>query len=298
MKRKMDRKTALALTRLGFNLIRRLPRASALALGAQIGTLAYRVSKRYRNVADKNLRIAYGDALSARQRQTIIRGVFQHFARATVEFLASGALTGERLRALAPTDSFAPMHALLARGKGLLFVTAHLGNWELMARRIVQEGGSLLVVARQSDDAALNEVTDTLRGQGGYRVHPRGASPRALLQHLRAGGVIGILPDQKSEDVFVPFFGQPTGTVAGPAVLALKTGAPILTGFCARQPNGTYRVEFGPEIDTTPTGDTEADSARIMTDINQALEDAIRRHPSQWLWLHDRWRSSPGVTPP
>lgn len=294
----MDRKTAQMLTRLGFNLIRRLPRASALALGTQIGTLAWRVSGRYRAVADKNLRIAYGDALSERQRQTIIRGVFQHFARATVEFLTSGALTGEPLRALAPEDSFAPMHNLLARGKGLLFVTAHLGNWELMARRIVQEGGSLLVVARQSDDAALNEVTDGLRGQGGYRVHRRGASPRPLLQHLRGGGVLAILPDQKSEDVFVPFFGQPTGTVAGPAVLALKTGAPIVTCFCARQPDGTYRVEFGNEIDATATGDTDADVIRIMTDINRAIEDAIRRHPTQWLWLHDRWRSSPGVAPP
>ena len=113
------------------------------------------------------------------------------------------------------------------------------------------------------------------------------------MQRLRGNGIVAIVPDQKSEDVFVPFFGRLAGTVAGPAVLSLKTGAGILPMFCPRQPDGTYRVVILPEIDPTPTGDTDADIRRIMAEITRVIEDIVRQYPDQWLWLHDRWRVPP-----
>jgi KDO2-lipid IV(A) lauroyltransferase len=275
-------------------LSRVLPWRLIQALGDSLGTLAYCVSARYRNVADKNLQTAFGEKLSAEGRRTLIRRTFRGFARAMAEFLKAPTLTPEKLRALVRSDvGMAPAKALLERGRGLIVVTAHFGNWELLARRATIEGISLLVIARQGEDAEFNRLTDSLRGNGGYAVHPRGTSPKALLQHLRRKGAVAILPDQKSEDVFVPFFGKLAGTVAGPAVLALKTGAPILPMFCPRQSDGTYRVEFGEVIDTTPTGDTDADTHRIMAEINRSIESVIRRYPDQWLWMHDRWRVPP-----
>jgi KDO2-lipid IV(A) lauroyltransferase len=260
-----------------------------------MGALAYRLSARYRNVADKNLRNAFGDSLTPRERQALIKRVFQNFARATlVEFLKAPALTPDNLRRMVRCESWAPVDALLARGKGLITITAHFGNWELLARRAALEGYQVVVVARRSGDAAFDEITDQLRQNGGYTVHPRGGSPKVLLQQLRRNGIIAILPDQKSEDVFVPFFGRAAGTVAGPAVLALKTGAPILPMFCPRQPDGLYCVEFGPQIDTAPTGNADADAERIMADINASIENVVRRYPDQWLWLHDRWRMPGG----
>lgn len=268
-----------------------VPWKPALAWGEWMGVLGYRLSARYRRVADKNLRLAFGDALSDADRQALIKRVFRNFARmALVEFLKSSYLTPRSLGCLVRVDDFAAIDALLARGKGVILVSAHLGNWELLARRAGRDGYGVLVVARQSEDAAFNEITDRLRENGGYTVHPRGDSPRALLRKLRGNGVIAILCDQKSEDVFVPFFGHSAGTVSGPAVLALKTGAPILPMFCPRQPDGTYRMETLPEIDTTPTGDTEADTRRIMADVTAAIEEMVRRYPDQWLWMHDRWR--------
>ncbi len=274
--------------------LRVVPLPVAQAWGTGIGALAYRLSGRYRAVADRNLRRAYGDTLMPAARQTLIRGVFQNFGRTTLaEFLKAPSLTPTQLRALVQCDTYAPIHALLARGKGLILITAHFGNWELLARRAALEGFAVTVVARQSGDAQFDTLTDSLREGGGYEVHPRGDSPRRLLQRLKENKIVAILPDQKSDDVFVPFFGTLAGTVAGPAVLALKTGAPIVPMFCPRLPDGTYQVVIGPEIDTTPTGDAKADTRRIMADINLVIENMVRQYPDQWLWLHDRWRLPP-----
>ena len=133
-----------------------------------------------------------------------------------------------------------------------------------------------------------------IRANGGY-VGPaaRRLAPRDPANGCANNGIVAILPDQKSEDVFVPFFGRLAGTVAGPAVLSLKTGAGIVPMFCPRQPDGTYRVEILPEIDTTPTGDADADIHRIMADVTRVIEGVVRRYPDQWLWLHDRWRVPP-----
>jgi KDO2-lipid IV(A) lauroyltransferase len=200
-------------------------------------------------------------------------------------------LSSAEVRALVPMETLEPMRAALARGKGVIIVSAHLGNWELLARRIAMEGIPIKVVTRQSPDPAFNAITDSLRENAGYTVHPRGSSPRGLLKHLRENGVVAILADQKADDgVMVPFFGQSAGTVAGPAVLALKTGAAILPLFAPRRPDGTFGTVFLPEIDTTPSGDTAADVARIMGDVTAAIESAVRQYPDQWLWLHDRWR--------
>jgi len=285
---RIQKKIWQPLVRRVFGLLigRQMPKPVVRALGA----LAYAVSGRYRRVADKNLLIAYGDSMTEVERDVLIRRVFQSFATSTAEFLEAPRWTPDQVKALAVADSYEVVDKVLARGKGMILLAAHFGNWELLARRAAVAGYSFAVIARQSEDAAFNEITDSLRANGGYTVLPRGGSPKPILSRLRANGIIAILPDQKSEDVFVPFFGKLAGTVAGPAVLALKTGAGIVPMFCPRQPDGTYKVIISPEIDTTSTGNTEADIKRIMTDATAVIEEMIRKYPDQWLWLHDRWR--------
>ncbi len=277
-----------------FSVLRRVPWKPALAWGTALGTLGYHLSARYRAVADKNLQIAYGDMLTEKQRQRLIKRVFQHFARAMlVEFLKGADFTLADMRHWVKGESYETVEALLTRGKGVIVVSAHLGNWEWLSKRAAMEGYSIKVVARQSEDEKFNALTDRVRGTNGYTVHPRGDSPRALLKQLRENKIVAIVPDQKSEDVFVPFFGKLAGTVAGPAVLALKTGAAILPMFCPRQPDGTYKTVFYPAIIPEPTDDHEADVRKIMAEITADIEDIIRQYPDQWLWLHDRWRVPP-----
>jgi len=277
-----------------FVILRRIPWTSALAWGTATGTLAYHLSARYRNVADKNLKIAYGDSLTVRERQDLIKRVFQHFTRAMlVEFLKGSDMTFAEIRDRVKLDSMESLEAAEARGKGVILIAAHLGNWEWSAKYLALAGHPIMVIARQSEDEKFNALTDQIRGNGGNTVHRRGDSPRALLKTLRENGRIAIVPDQKSEDVFVPFFGKLAGTVAGPAVLALKTGATLLPLFCPRQPDGTYKIVMGPGIVAESTGDRDADVLRIMTQLTKIIEDIIRQYPDQWLWLHDRWRVPP-----
>lgn len=283
-----------------FAVLRRTPWRPALAFGTALGTLGYHVSARFRSVADKNLKIAYGAALTEKQRRALIKRVFQHFARAAlVEFLKGADLTLDQMRQLVKTDSYVPMDTVLARGKGVIVVSAHLGNWEWLSKRAAMEGYDIKVVARQSEDEEFNALTDRVRGKNGYSVHPRGDSPRALLKQLRANKIVAIVPDQKSEDLFVPFFGKLAGTVAGPAVLAQKTGAAILPMFGPRQPDGTYKTVFYPAIFADPAVDAETDRHRMMAEITADIEDIVRLYPEQWLWLHDRWRvpPPPGLDP-
>ena len=277
-----------------FIVLRRVPWAPALAWGTAMGTLAYHASARYRKVADKNLKIAYGDSLTEHQRQDLIKRVFQHFTRALlVEFLKGSNMTLAQMSQRVKLDSLAPLEEALARGKGVIVIAAHLGNWEWSAKYLAMLGHPLLLIARQSEDSKFNALTDRIRGNDGSIIQPRGDSPRAILKRLRENGLVAIVPDQKSEDVFVPFFGKLAGTVAGPAVLALKTGATLLPLFCPRQPDGTYKIVFYPPIIAESTGDRDADVLRIMTQVTAVVEDIVRQYPDQWLWLHDRWRVPP-----
>jgi len=274
--------------------LRFVPLSVASRSAEALGGLGCKLSKRYRDVADKNLIFAFGDSWTPEDRCRVTSRVFRNFARAALaEFLKAPSMSPDQIRKLVHVENWDKVDAVLSRGKGMILVTAHFGNFELLARRAALDGYSFVVVARQSPDEGFNAITDYIRENGGYKVHARGASPKPLLQQLRRGGIIAILPDQKSEDVFVPFFGKLAGTVAGPAVLALKTGAPILPMFCPHQEDGTYKVDIFDEIDTHATGNLEDDSRRIMADITRAIEDEVRLYPDQWLWLHDRWRSVP-----
>lgn len=273
-------------------VLRFVPWKPALAWATAMGSLGYYLSARYRRVADKNLRIAYGDTMTELDRRRLTKRVFQHFARCgLVEFFKSAVVSPDEIRRMVSDEKFKEIDGIIADGKGMIFLTAHIGNWEMLARRAGIDGYRLAVVARQSPDPGMNRITDFIRKSGGYEVFPRGESPREILKHLRSGGVLAILPDQKSEDIFVPFFGRLTGTVAGPAVLALKTGAPIVMMFCVHAPDGSFIVERGADVDITSTGDRDADIHRIMTDVNAEVERIIRKYPEQWLWLHDRWRA-------
>ena len=220
--------------------LRVVPWSVAGGWGAALGALGYHLSARYRRVADANLRHAYGDALSEGERQALIRRVFQSFGRALMEFLKAPSMSPAQIKQIVRADSYARVEAVLARGKGMILLAAHFGNWELLARRAALEGYEFAVVARQSHDPEFNKITDSIRANGGYVVLPRGGSPRAILQRLRGNGIVAILPDQKSEDVFVPFFGRLAGTVAGPAVLSLEDGrghrADVLPAPARRHP--------------------------------------------------------------
>jgi KDO2-lipid IV(A) lauroyltransferase len=224
-------------------VLRYVPWKPALASATVLGTMGYYLVGRYRRVALKNLQLAFGDEMTDRERQQLAKRVFQNFIRAgLVEFFKAATLPQDDIRKLVSVEQMKLVDEIIARGKGMILLTAHIGNWEMLARRAGVEGYRFAVVVRQNHDEGTNDITDFIRKSGGYDIIARGNSTREIIKRLRSGGIVAILPDQKSEDIFVPFFGRLTGTVAGPAVLALKTGAPITMMYCVHAADGSFVV--------------------------------------------------------
>jgi KDO2-lipid IV(A) lauroyltransferase len=275
------------------NSLKRMPAASASRFGAALGRLGYRVAGRSRDRALANLSLAYGDSLTTTQRRSLVRAVFEHFGKTTVEFLRAPALTTDALSALVTCEGWDHVEAARERGRGVILSSGHIGNWEIMGRYMARVRGlAITVVARDPRNPALAAYLRRMREDAGFAVLSKGESARDLLKVLKRGEEVIILSDQNSGDLFLPFFGVPAGTAAGPASLALHTGAAIVPVFCLRNPDGTFRLVCHPLVVAESTGNRDADVTRIMTEVNRLLEATIRQHPDQWLWLHNRWKSA------
>jgi len=273
-------------------LLAYLPAPLGLAVGRRIGDALWWLLPRRRRVALDNLRRGLGQELSAEARRRLARRSFQHvgmnlvedcryFLRPTDVMLSRVRMEGEeRLRAAAD------------RGRGVLILTAHYGNWELLAAAHGLSGLPLSIVMRPLDHPLLDDLAARFRRRSGAELIIKERAVREILQALRRRRMVGILLDQnatRSEGVFVPFFGTPASTSKGLAILALRTGAPVVPVFLRREPGGGHCMEVGAELAAPSDGDVVAFTASF----NREIEAAIRRAPEQWLWMHARWRTQP-----
>ncbi len=272
-----------------------VPRSALLAMADGLGSFAFHASGRYRNVAYKNLRMTFGNTLTPVEITQITRDVFRTFAKSFIaEFPWSAGASTEAIRKIVvlKEQDKVTIDRLLGLNRGMIVTTAHFGNFELLGPRFGADGYKISVVVRNDPNSALAEAINDVR-RNSYDVIPRGQAARQVIKRLREGTVVAMLPDQKSDDLLLSFFDIPTGTVAGPAVLALRTGAPILPVYCVRQPDDTHEIVLGEPIIYSPTDDQVADIRAVMTEINRSIELIVRKYPGQWLWLHDRWRNVP-----
>ena len=177
------------------------------------------------------------------------------------------------------------------QGRGVLLLTAHLGNWELLAAAQPLTGLPLSVVLRPLDQPRLDRVVERLRRRTGAELISKRRALPDVLDALRRGRMVGILLDQnatRAEGIFAPFFGTPASTSRGLAVIALRTEAPVVPVFIRRLERGRHLIEVGPVVPPP-----ERDVVAFTTSFNEAIEKAIRRAPEQWFWLHKRWKTRP-----
>lgn len=264
--------------------------------GNRLGDLMYFGSARYRGVAVRNLTNAFPD-WTLRQVQQTARETCRAFTRGGLEFFYLLHLSKEDMGKLITIEGTEHIDEALAKGHGIILITAHFGNWEIFARKLVLLGYPVNVIARDSDDPGMTGIGNAVRESGGYHVLPRDDAALPSIRCLRKNQVLGILPDQNTwSGIFVDFFGRPVATATGPAVFSLRTGAPICCGFARREKDGSFKATIYPPIDVPLTGDQDTDVYNITTVFSKVIEDEIRRYPSQWLWVHDRWRRTNEVT--
>jgi Kdo2-lipid IVA lauroyltransferase/acyltransferase len=297
-RKRIKRRLRSALVRFAIRLLGFLPLAPALALGGFVGRVAYHLARRTRTLADAQLATAYPEKTAA-ERDAIVRGMFEQLGRSALELAAVRSFDArlDRYVELSPPTL---LHDVIARGKGMVFVTGHVGSWELLARRIARAGIPNAVIAKASADARLNAIVERFRARGGvttlWRESPE--TGRAIIRTFRQGKALGILIDQDTEvqGVFVPFFGRLAYTPRAAADLALRFGAPVVVGTIHRKgPRASdghlLTVTEIPYAGDPP--DREAEAVRLTAACSAALEAAVRRHPEEWVWMHERWKTRP-----
>jgi Kdo2-lipid IVA lauroyltransferase/acyltransferase len=280
-------------------LIALIPLGPAVRIGAFLGGLGYRLFGGTRRLALRHLALAFPEKSEA-ERRDIARRMFVHLGMSAMEItsIRSYADRVERYMEIDP----GPLRAALAQGRGIVFVTGHLGNWELMARAVAKVGAPVSAVAKRGGDARLMGLIEGWRQDGAVTTLWRedASTARALLRVFKENRVLGILCDQDTnvQGVWVPFFGRTAWSPRAPADLALRTGAPILVGTSHRKgerPGDGFLFEMtGIPYDPEPA-DREAEVLRITAACQAVLEDAIRRHPADWVWMHERWKTQPPV---
>lgn len=270
----------------------------ACRIGSCLGDLLFLTVKRYRIVAIKNLSWVYRSEMTPKQIHETARSVFRNFAMDMMEFLRLPFMSDKELDRKVILEGKEYLDEALAKGKGAILITAHFGNWELMASKLVKEGYPLNVIARDADDQSITNLVNDIRQGHGYKVFSRDDSMLPVVHTLKHNEVLGILPDQHDCDgIWAPFFGRPALTPQGPAALARMTGAVVLPGFSFRQPDNTIVVKISKPFHVEKSSDKEKDIAEWTAKINHTIEDHIRMNPTQWLWLHNRWKDSPEFEP-
>ena len=278
-----------------------LPRPIARALGMTLGQLVYLLHSKLRRVGLRNLTLAFPD-LPDSQRKKILRGVFTSLGRQLAEVCLFPRYTRDNVSEVVIYDGFENFDRAFARGKGVLFLTAHLGGWELSAFAHSLYGHPLSFLMRPLDNPYLDRMMRDYRTLHGNQTINKDDPTRGLLRALKAGRVVGFLMDTNMtppQGIFVDYFGIPACTASGLARMALRTDAAVVPGFTLWNPRlRKYKLRFDPALTLIRTGDQEADIVANTQLFTKVIEDFVRRYPDQWLWVHRRWKTRPLGQPP
>jgi Kdo2-lipid IVA lauroyltransferase/acyltransferase len=273
-----------------------VPRPIARAIGIAIGLAVYHLHPRLRAVGMRNLTLAL-PTMSDEDRRRILRGEFISLGRQLAEVCLFPTYTRENVSNIVVYDGLENYERALARGKGVLFLTGHLGAWELSAFAHSLQGHPLWIVMRPLDNPYLNRLVDDYRTMHGNRTVGKDDFVRGLLAAMRAGEAVGILMDTNMtppQGVFVNFFGIPACTASGLARIALRTDAAVVPGFTIwDEKTRKYILRFDPAVELIRTGDDQADVVANTARFTSVIEDYVRRYPDQWLWVHRRWKTRP-----
>jgi Kdo2-lipid IVA lauroyltransferase/acyltransferase len=281
-------------------MIGALPRGVAQGLAAFVIKLLFSLQPRLKKTAEFNLRLAFPDWTDA-QRAEVTRKMVRNLGWMAAEFARFPRLTKENIEELVILDGHENFLEGQRRGKGVLYLTGHIGAWELSSFAHALYGYPLHYMARPLDNKRLDALVNQYRCASGNRPIFKNESARVMLKILKDSGTIGILADQNTmpeEGVFVDFFGKSACTTTGIARVALHTGAAVVPGYAYWDETiQKYRLRFEPALELIRTGDSERDIFENTQRFSKALEEIIRKHPEQWVWVHKRWKTRPKDEP-
>ena len=274
------------------NYIVRIPLRHILIMGRLFGIFLYFLDVPHRRIVRRNLQFAFPE-LARNQIQGMSKGFFQHFGIAILEILQMSCSTCEEMLKNVHVEGAEIVIEALAKQKGVIVASAHLGNWEMALQYCpcyLQR--SLTGVAKRMRNKVLDRLVHKLRTRFGNRIiYKKGALPE-MTQTLRQGQILGLLMDvsRRFDGVEVQFFGRRATATPAAAMLALRCKSPVVPIFCHRNPGGKLVIKAEHPLEIKRTGDLRSDLQTNTQLITDSVERAIREHPEQWNWILKRWK--------
>jgi KDO2-lipid IV(A) lauroyltransferase len=276
-----------------FYVIGRIPRVVSRKIGNLLGDAGYWLDRRHREIALDNISLALGNELDRAEQASLARAVYRNLGQIIFEVGWSVTAELESLYDHVTIEGLENYLAAFKKGKGVLVITAHIGNWELASVVAKKAGMPIHVVYRPLDFRPLDLFFKATRSRFGATLIPSRHALLKILKALKKGEAVAMLMDQNVDyydGVWVDFFGHPACTSKAMAVIAMKTGAPVLPVFLYRESAG-FRAIFGPMLPPANTGDRTKDIEANTAQYTKVIEAGIRKKPDQWFWVHQRWKT-------
>ncbi len=278
-------------------IIKVMPAGFLYGFAKGIAHLGYQFARKQRRIALETLEIAFGQEKTDAEKEKIIRECFTYLAKGALELLFlmdRPQLLKKRVQLMGKEN----VDASLAKGKGVILVSAHFGNFPLLMAYLALSGYKTAGVMRPMRDSRVERIflekRNRLRIKTVYS-QPRKACVDESIRVLRDNGILFIPIDQNfgTGGIFVKFFGKQAATATGPVVLARRTGASLIPCFIVRQPDDTQKIIFEPSLNLE-TGSNDVETATInIQKLTEIIESYIRRFPAEWGWIHRRWKTKP-----
>jgi KDO2-lipid IV(A) lauroyltransferase len=266
----------------------------ALSIGVCLATVVFWFSRREKDRTYKHIEqsLAIDEPLVV---ERLVRRCFRNMGKNVMEFMRFPRMSPETIHQLVAFEGREHIDQALAQGKGAIILTAHFGNWELLGASIVANGYTIRGITRQLRSKRLDAIVSAYRKKIGWQGIDRDKSVRDALRCLKRNELIAILADvdTRTQGVFVDFFARPAYTPYSPAAIALKTGAAILPTFIIRQPDNSHRAVVEAPLPLQRSGEREQDFLVNTQKFTKVIESYVRRHPEQWIWMHERWKTKP-----
>jgi KDO2-lipid IV(A) lauroyltransferase len=272
-----------------------LPESAVPGFGRSLGKILHFTLWKRRRLALENIQLAYGSELDRSEARRIVSDSYEHLGMNLVEFFRLPTLEHGELLDRVDMEGQEILDNALDQGKGVLLLSAHLGNWDYLSASIAMNGYSVALITKISRSAALNDIWMGYREKTGVTMLMGRGTMKESLKQLKRGGIVGFVLDQNArrrEGVFVPFFGRPACTLSSLAILSRRTGTPVIPVHTFRSKIG-HKVVFEPPIQTDNIEDQDLDILERTAAYTRWTEKVIREHPDQWTWLHDRWKTKP-----
>jgi KDO2-lipid IV(A) lauroyltransferase len=292
----IEGKAEYFLVKIFYILINALPLNCSLALGRFLGIAFYKLDKKHAKSVFKNLKIAFKDDKSDEELNKIAVNFYKNLGMVFIEIFRLNKYTKENINEFVETD-FSSVKDIYGK-EPILLLTAHFGNWELLAKTFSLKGYMGNVLARPLDNEYIEQILYRLRTVSGNKViYNRENAVKEILTAINKKEIIGFLPDENASKrigVFVDFFGNPACTMPGIANIAAKTKARVIPAFIVRQSNfSRHKLIIGEPLEINYTGNRKEDVLNILNIFHKTIENIIKEYPEQWFWIHNRWRTRP-----